>query len=77
MLNRLEETKTRPSAVECKDALNACMQCLGMFYCIQGAERSADPEDRNGALDLAVGHLHKNLQTVRDHFGMDNEEAAS
>jgi Holliday junction resolvasome RuvABC endonuclease subunit len=35
-----------------------------------------DPDDIAGALGLATTHLHSNLQTVRAHFGMDENEAA-
>jgi hypothetical protein len=38
---------------------------------------SVDPEDREEALDLAIGQLYHNLQTVRDHFGMDEKKAAA
>jgi hypothetical protein len=69
------ETKT-PSALEAQDALNTCKQCLGVLYCALEAGMAAE-EDRFSALDFAVGQLHRNLQTVRDHFGMDEKEAAS
>jgi hypothetical protein len=36
-----------------------------------------DKDDITGAIGIAVTQLHGNLQTVRDHFGMDEEEAAS
>ena len=58
------------------DALNSCKQSLGVLYCIVEADTAAI-EDRAGALDLAVTQLHINLQIIRNHFGMDKEEAAS
>ena len=67
----------QPSAIDAKEALDACMRCMGVLYCVQGAADSTDPEDRNGALDLAITHLHKNLQIVQDFFEMDKEKASS
>jgi hypothetical protein len=70
------ETKT-PSAIDAKDALDACKQSLGVLYCAMDVSNRVDSDDVAGALGLAVSQLHQNLQIVRDHFGMDKEEAAS
>jgi hypothetical protein len=48
-----------------------------VLYCVQGAETSTDPEDRIGALDIAITHLHRNLQIVQDFFELDKEKASS
>jgi hypothetical protein len=71
------ETKTKPSAVDAQDALNNIRQSLGILYCVLEASDIVEKEDVAGALGLATTHLHRNLQTVRAHFGMDEKEAAS
>jgi hypothetical protein len=71
------ENRTRPCAIDAQDALNVCKQCLGVLYCAIETSGSVDKEDVTDAIGLAVTQLHSNLQTVRDHFGMDRKEAAA
>jgi hypothetical protein len=70
------ETKA-PCAIECQDALNNIKQCLGVLFCIMGATNRVDPEDCEAALGLATAELQRNLQTARNHFGMDKKERAA
>ena len=76
-MTTVAETKTRPCAIDAQDALNNIKQCLGVLYCTLEVHGKVDPDDIAGALGLATTQLHSNLQTVRDHFGMDEKEAAS
>jgi hypothetical protein len=76
-MTTIAETKTRPCAIEAQDALNNIKRCVGVLYCAMEASDSVDKDDVTDAIGFAVGQLHHNLQTVRDHFGMDEKEAAS
>jgi hypothetical protein len=76
-MTAVPETKTRPCAVDAQDALNNIKRSLGVLYCAMGASDSVDKVDITGAIGVAVTQLCGDLQTVRDHFGMDEKEAAS